>query len=110
MRAGAAASQPRSPGPSARRSSVKDRLEALLARYGYALAVLAIAVSTAVFLPGRDRLQRLSKQRFLDVVPIEKADLTLPTCVTVVVSKAMSLDPDAATNPPWRCWLTCAGP
>jgi len=41
----------------------------------------------------RDRLLRLSKQRFLDVVPIHKADPTLPTHVTVVVNKAMSLDP-----------------
>ncbi|MBN1394220.1 MAG: protein kinase [Pirellulales bacterium] len=41
----------------------------------------------------RDRLQRLSKQRFLDVVPIQKADRSLPACVTIVVNKAMSLDP-----------------
>jgi serine/threonine-protein kinase len=41
----------------------------------------------------RDRLQRLSKQRFLDVVPIQKADRSLPTCATVVVNKAMSLEP-----------------
>ena len=42
----------------------------------------------------RDRLQRLSKQRFLDVVPIQKFDPSLPTCVTVAVNKAMMLDPE----------------
>jgi serine/threonine-protein kinase len=42
----------------------------------------------------RDRLQRLSKQRFLDVVPIQKFDPSLPICVTVAVNKAMTLDPD----------------
>ena len=41
----------------------------------------------------RDRLLRLSKQRFLDVVPIQKADRSLPACVTIVVNKAMALDP-----------------
>jgi len=42
----------------------------------------------------RDRLQRLSKQRFLDVVPIQKFDPSLPACVTVAVNKAMMLDPE----------------
>ncbi|MEN6457317.1 MAG: protein kinase [Thermoguttaceae bacterium] len=42
----------------------------------------------------RDRLQRLSKQRFLDVIPIQKADRSLPVCVTTVVNKSMSLDPE----------------
>ena len=41
----------------------------------------------------RDRIQRLSKQRFMDVVPIRKADPTIPHCVSMVVSKAMQLDP-----------------
>jgi CheY-like chemotaxis protein len=41
----------------------------------------------------RDRIQRLSKQRFLDVVPIRKADATIPHCVSMVVGKAMHLDP-----------------
>ena len=48
----------------------------------------------------RDRLQRLSKQRFLDVVPIQRADRSLPTCVTVAVNKAMSLDPDRRYQSP----------
>jgi serine/threonine-protein kinase len=39
----------------------------------------------------RDRLHRLSKQRFLDIVPIQKADPTIPATVAVVVNKAMSL-------------------
>ncbi len=48
----------------------------------------------------RDRLQRLSKQRFLDVVPILKHDRTLPSCVTVVVNKAMMLDPNRRYQSP----------
>ena len=39
----------------------------------------------------RDRLHRLSKQRFLDVVPIQKFDASIPVCVSLVVNKAMSL-------------------
>ncbi|MEN6448942.1 MAG: protein kinase [Thermoguttaceae bacterium] len=42
----------------------------------------------------RDRLQRLSKQRFLDVVPIQRLDRSIPACVAVVANKAMSLDPE----------------
>lgn len=42
----------------------------------------------------RDRLQRLSKQRFLDIVPIRKAEPAMPACVNLAVSKAMSLDPE----------------
>jgi serine/threonine-protein kinase len=42
----------------------------------------------------RDPVQRLSKQRFLDVVPIQKADLSLSACVVNVVNKAMMLDPE----------------
>jgi eukaryotic-like serine/threonine-protein kinase len=41
----------------------------------------------------RARLQRLSKQRFLDVVPIQKVLRSLPGCVTIVVNRAMMLDP-----------------
>lgn len=41
----------------------------------------------------RDRLQRLSKSRFLEVVPIQKLDPSLPHWVTTVVNKAMMLDP-----------------
>ena len=40
----------------------------------------------------RDRVQRLSGRRFLDVVPVHKADPSIPSCVTVVVNKAMMLD------------------
>lgn len=48
----------------------------------------------------RDRLQRLSKQRFLDVVPIQKADPSLPPSVTIVVNKAMMLDPERRYQSP----------
>ena len=41
----------------------------------------------------KDRLQRLSKQRFLEVTPIQSADPSLPHWVTLVVNKAMMLDP-----------------
>jgi serine/threonine-protein kinase len=40
----------------------------------------------------KDRMQRLNKQRFLDVIPIQKADPTLPHWVCTVVTKAMMLD------------------
>jgi len=40
-----------------------------------------------------DRLQRLSRGRFADVVPIEQIDSTLPQSVVAVVNKAMALDP-----------------
>jgi eukaryotic-like serine/threonine-protein kinase len=42
----------------------------------------------------RDRVQRLNKQRYLDVVPIQKAHPSTPACVALVVNKAMSLDVD----------------
>ena len=42
----------------------------------------------------RDPVQRLSKQRFLDVVPVQKIDPSLPTCVVNAVNKAMMLDPE----------------
>jgi eukaryotic-like serine/threonine-protein kinase len=41
----------------------------------------------------RARVQRLSKQRFLEVVPVQKVLRTLPGCVTIVVNRAMMLDP-----------------
>ena len=40
----------------------------------------------------KDRLQRMNKQRFLDVIPIQKCDPTLPHWVCTVVNKAMMLD------------------
>ncbi len=40
----------------------------------------------------RDRVQRLSKMRFLEVVPIRRFDPEIPDTVALVVNKAMSLD------------------
>ena len=40
----------------------------------------------------KDRLQRLSKSRFLEVVPIQKAEPSIPHWVSLVVNKAMALD------------------
>jgi eukaryotic-like serine/threonine-protein kinase len=48
----------------------------------------------------RDRLQRLSKQRFLEVVPARKADPSLPAGVILVVNKAMMLDPEGRYQSP----------
>jgi eukaryotic-like serine/threonine-protein kinase len=53
----------------------------------------------------RDRIQRLSKQRFLDVVPIQRADRTLPGPVTSVVNKAMSLDAELRYQSPMAMLL-----
>jgi serine/threonine-protein kinase len=39
-----------------------------------------------------DKLQRMNKQRFLDVVPIQQRDPALPHWVCTVVTKAMMLD------------------
>ena len=47
-----------------------------------------------------DRLQRLSKQRFLQVAPIRKIDPTLPNSVALVVNKSMSLDPNQRYQSP----------
>ncbi|MCE5303411.1 MAG: protein kinase [Planctomycetaceae bacterium] len=47
-----------------------------------------------------DRLHRLNKQRFLDVVPIQKLDPSVPLCVSLVVNKAMSLDPNQRYQTP----------
>jgi len=46
----------------------------------------------APLLETKDRIQRLSKQRFLDVPPIQKVLPDLPSSVALVVNKAMSLD------------------
>ena len=48
----------------------------------------------------RDRIARLSKQRFLDVVPVQKADPSVPGCVSTVVNKAMMLDSGAPLPEP----------
>ncbi len=42
----------------------------------------------------RDRIQRLSKQRFIDIKPIQQAEPTLPPYVAAIVNKAMMFDPD----------------
>ena len=41
----------------------------------------------------RDRTWRLSKQRFVNIVPIQKMESSLPLAVTLVVNKAMMFDP-----------------
>jgi len=42
----------------------------------------------------RDRIQRLAKSRFTEVVPINKIDPSLPLSVTSIVRKAMEFDPN----------------
>ena len=41
----------------------------------------------------KDRLQRLSKARFMDVVPIQQHDPTMSHWVVMVVNRAMAIDP-----------------
>ena len=41
----------------------------------------------------RDQIKRLSKTRFQEVVPIAKADPTVPLPISAVVNQAMALDP-----------------
>jgi len=53
----------------------------------------------------KDRLQRLSKSRFLGVKPIRQVDPTIPDTVALVVNKAMSLDPNRRYQSP-RAMLT----
>ncbi|HQU47056.1 MAG: hypothetical protein B7Z73_14515, partial [Planctomycetia bacterium 21-64-5] len=48
----------------------------------------------------RDRIQRLSKSRFIDVVPIQQADPGVPKIVAAIVSQAMQLDPDKRYQTP----------
>lgn len=48
----------------------------------------------------KDRLQRLSKQRFLDVVPITQAEPNLPRVVSNVVLRAMELSPSLRYQKP----------
>ncbi|HLA84272.1 MAG TPA: protein kinase [Thermoguttaceae bacterium] len=48
----------------------------------------------------KDRVQRLSKTRFLDVVPVQRLDPTLSPSVTLVVNKAMMLDPERRYQTP----------
>ncbi|MGO8689247.1 MAG: serine/threonine protein kinase [Thermoguttaceae bacterium] len=48
----------------------------------------------------RDPLQRLSKQRFLEVIPLQSVAAGMPHWVTLVVNKAMSLDPSRRYQSP----------
>lgn len=48
----------------------------------------------------RDRVQRLSRSRFLEVKPIRKADPTIPDSVALVVNKSMMLDPSRRYQSP----------
>ncbi len=48
----------------------------------------------------KDRLQRLSRQRFVDVQPILKLEPTLAHCAAMVVNKAMALDPEKRYQTP----------
>ncbi len=48
----------------------------------------------------RDRLQRLSKARFLSVTPIRKAEPSIPDSVALVVNKSMMLDPSRRYQSP----------
>lgn len=40
-----------------------------------------------------DRLQRLSRSRFVEVIPIQDLDPSIPRSVAIVVNKCMALDP-----------------
>lgn len=59
-----------------------------------------IVTGKSALLETKDRVQRLSKQRFLDVVPPQQVDETLPATITMIVNKAMSLDPDRRYQTP----------
>jgi len=48
----------------------------------------------------RDRLQRLSKSRFLSVTPIRKAEPSIPDSVALAVNKSMMLDPNRRYQSP----------
>lgn len=48
----------------------------------------------------RDRIQRLSKSRFLSVVPIRKLEPEIPDSVALVVNRAMMLDPSRRYQSP----------
>ena len=45
-------------------------------------------------------MQRLSRQRFVDVQPILKREPALPHCVSMTVAKAMTLDPEKRYQSP----------
>jgi serine/threonine protein kinase len=48
----------------------------------------------------RDRLQRLSKSRYVDIVPLQEAEPTVPKVVAAVVSQAMNMDPEKRYQTP----------
>lgn len=48
----------------------------------------------------KDRIQRLSKSRFLEVEPITKVDPEIPRYVTAIVNKAMELNPSERYQTP----------
>jgi serine/threonine-protein kinase len=48
----------------------------------------------------RDRVQRLSKSRFQEVIPIKKRDPSVPDSVALVVNKAMMLEPERRYQSP----------
>jgi serine/threonine protein kinase len=48
----------------------------------------------------RERIQRLAKGRFVDVVPIHRVDPEMPRVVSMVVNKAMELDADRRYQTP----------
>lgn len=48
----------------------------------------------------RERIARLSRSRYTDVVPIHQADPTVPRVVAAVVNKAMHLNPDRRYQTP----------
>jgi serine/threonine-protein kinase len=48
----------------------------------------------------KDRVQRLSRQRFVDIRPIMKLEPALPQCVSVAINKAMALDPERRYQTP----------
>ena len=54
----------------------------------------------------RDRMQRLSKTRFLEVPPIQKILPSSPRPVVQAVNKAMSFEPDRRYQTPGRCSAT----
>ena len=56
----------------------------------------------APLLETRDRIQRLSRSRFTDVVPILQHDPTLPKPIVSVVNRAMELNADQRYQTPGR--------
>ncbi len=53
----------------------------------------------------KDRIQRLSRQRYLETEPMRKHDDTLPRAVTLIVEKAMQLDPDKRYQTPAEMYV-----